>query len=492
MIAVNSRGNCARSNQKTGFSMSTHHLKLLALGLTLTAAPPALADPITYVVKQTIGGGSVVGQIGTDGTIGTLATANVKTWTLALNGVGAMYNITDSNSVVFIQGNAVTATAQNLSFNYSSTGSNFLVFQNGLYSGNHYWCNANVSGACKEGASVVPNSAFDSAAQFEGRTGTQVLGTASGDPTTLPPPTGAISVTTLDALIQSLTDLAISQRAQLITANLFAKVLLGKNEQVSCGNCGGAGVTFGSVSFSAHGRKTLTPELTALFGFAIGHYEEKGAFITDSYTFASGLRFDPANMGASRPYLEVGGALAPGQRASYQRAYMTGAGVASGVGATRTSNMSVYARGGWVSRLSPRDELAGSVSLGHSWQTQNSYSEVTGASNPFDAQYSRGVSQTSMVGVSAQYTHLFGKRVEVAIDGTVSRSFGSNSSIDATIAGFGQRNVAAGEITYFEPGARVSFRVTRNVQVDAFINATVADQSIGTSKHGGFGVNINF
>jgi hypothetical protein len=476
--------------------MRTGHLKFIASGLALAAAPPALADPITYVVKQTIGGGTVLGQIGTDGTIGTLATANIKTWTLELKGVGATYNITDANSSVFIQGTAVTATAQNLSFNYSSSGSNFLVFQNGLFSGNHYWCNANVLDACKQGASVVPNSAFDSAAQFEGRTGTQVLGTASGGTspptTTVPPTVNPISVTTTDALNQSLNQLAISQRAQLITANLFAKVLLGKNEQVSCGNCGGAGVTFGSVSFSAHGRKTLTPELTALFGFAIGHYEEKGAFITDSYTFAGGLRFDPANMGASRPYLEVGGAVAPGQRASYQRAYMTGAGVASGIGTTRTSNMSVYARGGWVSRLSPRDELAGSVSLGHSWQTQNSYSEVTGVGNPFDAQYSRGVSQTSMVGVSAQYTHLFGKRVEVAIDGTVSRSFGSHSSIDATIAGFGQSNVAAGEITYFEPGARVSFRVTRNVKIDAFINATVADQSIGTSKHGGFGININF
>jgi hypothetical protein len=30
------------------------------------------------------------------------------------------------------------------------------------------------------------------------------------------------------------------------------------------------------------------------------------------------------------------------------------------------------------------------------------------------------------------------------------------------------------------------------VKIDAFINATVADQSIGTSKHGGFGININF
>ncbi|MEG3147535.1 hypothetical protein U1839_23030 [Sphingomonas sp. RT2P30] len=482
--------------------MRIDSLTLAAPLIALAFASPALADPITYVVKQTIGGGSVVGQIGTDGTLGTLTTTNVKTWDLTLNGVGQTYIINTANSSVQIQGNAVMATATNLSFDYSGPGSNYLLFQQGLFSGNHYWCNANVSGTCRQGATAAPISAVnDPSAQFEARTGVQVLASASGAtptptptpaPTPTPPPIGPIAVTTVDALNQSLTQLATSLQAQLITANLFAKILLGKNEQVSCGDCGGAGVTFGSVSFSAHGRKTLTPELSALFGFAIGHYEEKGAFISDSYTFAGGLRFDPSTMGRSRPYVEIGGAVAPGQRASYQRAYMTGAGVATGVGATRTSNMSIYARAGWVSRLTPRDELAGSVSLGHSWQTQNSYAEATGAGNPFDAQYSRGVSQTSMAGVSAQYTHLFGKRVEFAVDGTVSRSFGSHSSIGATIAGFGQANVAAGEITYFEPGARISFRVTRNVKVDAFVNATIAGQSIGTSKHGGFGINITF
>ena len=472
--------------------MRIRFLTAVAHVTTLALAQPALANPITYVVKQTIGAGSVVGQVGTDGTLGTLATANVKTWDLTLNGVGKTYNITNTNSSVVIQGNAVTATATNLSFNYSGTGSNYLLFQQGLYSGNHYWCNANVGGACLQGATVAPISAvFDPSAQFEGRTGIQVLGSASGS-TPTPIPIGPINVTTLDAINQSLLLLAQSLQAQLITANMYAKVLLGKNEQVSCGDCGGAGVTFGSVSFSAHGRKTLTPELTALFGFAIGHYQEKGAFISDSYTFAGGLRYDPATMGASRPYVEVGGAIAPGQRASYQRAYMTGAGVATGVGTTRTSNMSIYARAGWVSRLTPRDELAGSLSLGHSWQTQNSYAEAAGNGNPFDAQLSRGTSQTSMVGLSGQYSHLFGKRIEVAMDATVSKSFGSRSNIAATIAGFGQANVAGGEITYFEPGARVSYRVSRNVKVDAFINATIANQSIGTSRHGGFGINVNF
>ena len=458
---------------------------------TLMAATPAIAQSgITYVVSQQIGSGSVVGQIGTDGTTGTLTSSNIKSWTLALNGKGATFSITDANSAVVVQGNALTATPQSLSFDYSSSGSNLLLFQQGLYSGNHYWCNANSAGACAQGASVVPNSAFDSAAIFEPRSGVQVLGMASGAaPTT---PVGPINVTTTDELNQSLYQLALSQQAQLITANLVGKLLLGKNDQVSCGNCGSAGLSFGSFSASAHGRKALTPELTALFGLAFGRYEEKGAFVTDSYTFAGGLRYDPADMGSSRPYFEVGAAIAPGQKASYRRAYLTGAGMATGAGATRTSNISAYARAGWVARLNRRDEVGGSLSLGHSWQTQRSYDEATGSGNPFAAQYNGGLRQMSMAGLSAQYTHLFGRRIEVGVDAGISRSFGSHSSIAATIAGFGQGKVDAGEITNFEPGARIGVRLSRRVKIDSFINATIANQSIGTSKHGGFAFGLSF
>ncbi|WP_174285385.1 hypothetical protein [Sphingomonas bacterium] len=462
-------------------------MRIISLGCLALAAMTlfdrsASAQSITYVVKQQIGQGSVAGQITTDGTAGTLAATNITAWNLALNGVGATYNITNTNSSVVVQGGATSATAQNLSFNYSTAGTNYLLFQQGLYSGTHYWCNSSAAGACAQGASVVPNSAFDSAAQFEARTGSQVLGMASGP----------MFVTTTDALNQSLNNLAASQKAQLITANLFSQVLLGKNEQVSCGDCGGAGATFGSLSVSAHGRKAITNELTALFGIAVGRYEEKGAFITNSYTFAGGLRYDPSTMGASRPYFELGGAVAPDQHATYQRPYMTGTGPATGIGQTKTTNMSVYARAGWVSRLTRRDELAGAISYGHSWQIQHSYAEAPGPGNPFDAQYSRGINEVNMAGVSAQYSHLFGHRLELGVDGSVSRSFGSRNSIVTTIDGFGQNALPAHEITYFEPGGRLSYRVSRRLKIDTFINATMSNQSIGISEHGGFGVNLSF
>jgi len=463
--------------------MRLTYVSLIAAGALMMTASPALAQAqgTTYIVKQLIGTGTVVGQIATDGTTGTLSTANISAWNLALSSNGAAYTLTNANSSVVIVGSAVTATATNLSFDYGKAGTNYLLFQNGLYSGSHYWCNSSAAGACAQGATVAPNSVFDGTEQYETRTGVQVLGTA-----------GPVYVTTTGAINKSLDQLAASQKAQLLTENLFSSVLLGKNEQVSCGDCGGADMTFGSFTVSGHGRKSITPELTVLYGMDAGQYEEKGAYITNAYTFAAGLRYDPSNMGASRPFLEIGGALTPDQDVSYQRVYSLGSGSAIGIGETKSSEMSLYARVGWVDRLTPRDELAGSFSLGRSWQTQDAYQETAGGANPFNAVYSGGIIQVSVAGLSGQYTHLFGRRVEVAIDATIARTFASRSSVDASIDGFGDQTVGTGEITYAEPGARVSYRVTRRLKIDAFINATIANRSIGNRAHGGFGVSFAF
>ena len=93
----------------------------IGLGL-LSLAQSAYAAPITYSVNQTFGPGSAVGTITTDGTIGSLASANITGWSLTLNdGTNTVLVQTGSNnSAVFITGTALTATPTNLLFNYGS------------------------------------------------------------------------------------------------------------------------------------------------------------------------------------------------------------------------------------------------------------------------------------------------------------------------------------------------------------------------------------
>ncbi len=165
------------------------------------------AAPITYDVDQTIGAGSVMGTIQTNGATGVLDSADIIGWNLELNGVGASINLTNSNSVVDDVGSDVTATANDLFFNYSGADNGFLVFQVVLFSGNEYYCNAVTSQGfdCAPGASVVPQSHSDPSAQFELRTGNQIIGTV---PSAVPEPS------TLSVMLLGLAGIALAYRLQ--------------------------------------------------------------------------------------------------------------------------------------------------------------------------------------------------------------------------------------------------------------------------------------
>jgi hypothetical protein len=81
---------------------------------------PAAADAIIYNVNRTVVLGSVTGTITTDGTIGTLATNDITSWNLTLNGPAASpFNLTNLNSGVEIIGNDLSADATNLYFDFS-------------------------------------------------------------------------------------------------------------------------------------------------------------------------------------------------------------------------------------------------------------------------------------------------------------------------------------------------------------------------------------
>ncbi len=157
----------------------------LLLGLAMVAAlvgvGPCAAASITYSVDQTIGAGSVVGTIQTDGAIGVLGTGDFTAWNLTLNGVGASSVIknSDFNAAILVQGADVTATASDLYFNFSGPDGGLLLFQDGLFSGTLYYCDAASSGTCYQGATVTPQSIFDASAQNVAAGGNQIIGVAA-------------------------------------------------------------------------------------------------------------------------------------------------------------------------------------------------------------------------------------------------------------------------------------------------------------------------
>ena len=116
----------------------------LALLAVLLSPMVANADPITYNVDRVLGDGTVTGYITTDGTLGTIGFGNFIDFSLTLtapnftNGSPAFINDDGANlSYSYGDPNAITATAQDLLFDPTTTTS-FILFWTDNQS--HFWC----------------------------------------------------------------------------------------------------------------------------------------------------------------------------------------------------------------------------------------------------------------------------------------------------------------------------------------------------------------
>jgi len=301
-----------------------------------------------------------------------------------------------------------------------------------------------------------------------------------------PPVTGA------DSSGASIGDLANQRYNQMITNRVLGTVLLGVNEQVNCSDCVSAFGSAGSFSAGIHGRKEITSNLALLAGIAYTQYSEGGYHVTSAPIGAFALRYDFVDWGSSRPFFDVGTVLSPFQKVRYNRSYLTSLGAVTLNSDTGSENYAVYGRAGWITRLSPHDEVAASVELWQLWQRVNGYNDPAAAFNPFDASIASGTDRTSLVRIGGQWTHLFGSNVEANINGGWVQSFATRSGIVATVTGDGTVVPTIGNQGWFEYGGRLGYRITKGWVADLFLNGTAGAQPVGNTIHGGVGLRVNY
>ena len=288
---------------------------------------------------------------------------------------------------------------------------------------------------------------------------------------------------------------------QIITNRVLGTVLLGVNEQVNCSDCVSAFGSAGSFSAGIHGRKEITSNLSLLAGLAYTQYGESGYKVTDAPIGAFALRYDFTDWGSSRPFFDVGTILTPFEKVNYSRgySYTTSFGPPASPSvalqsSTNASEYSVYGRAGWITRLSPRDELAASVEVWQLWQSVSGYSDPNAAAfNPFNANVATGTDRTNLAKIGAQWTHLFGDNIETNINGGFVQSFANHSGLVATVTGEdGLVAPTIGNQSWFEYGGRVGFRITKGWVADLFVNGTLGPQPVGNTIHGGVGLRVNY
>ena len=140
-----------------------------------------LASATIYDVNRTIGAGSVTGFIETDGVFGVLTASDFLDWNLLLYDGTSTFDLTGplsgNNSTVFVQGADAEEFGSLLLFNFSGIDNGMFLFQQGLFSDNHFYCDASQPNSpCFAGETVVPISVMNGYQNDQDLRGIEVIG----------------------------------------------------------------------------------------------------------------------------------------------------------------------------------------------------------------------------------------------------------------------------------------------------------------------------
>ena len=103
------------------------------LAASVLALCAGSAHATTYVSTRNVGDATAQLSITTDDTIGVLAKGNILDWTITLTRgarTTTLFGPGDDNSIVDISGNALTASATQLSFDFGGADNSYVLFMN--------------------------------------------------------------------------------------------------------------------------------------------------------------------------------------------------------------------------------------------------------------------------------------------------------------------------------------------------------------------------
>jgi fibronectin-binding autotransporter adhesin len=198
------------------------------------------------------------------------------------------------------------------------------------------------------------------------------------------------------------------------------------------------------------------------------------------------------NWGSSRPFIEAGGSLTPYESVNGSRAYPNGLTTASGSWSSVDRDLFLFARAGWLARLTPIDEAAAYADLDRNWLQSGGYTEATTAINAYPLSSAPTTQALNIARLGAQYTHLFADNIEANVSGAVAHGFGGGAGgpVDVTDIGLLAAN-ALPTTTWFEYGARVGYRLNDQMVLDAFVLGALGGE-VRATAHGGIAVRVAF
>ncbi|MDO9433000.1 MAG: PEPxxWA-CTERM sorting domain-containing protein [Phenylobacterium sp.] len=118
-------------------------LNIVAMSAALSFLAAGFAEAATYIANRAIGGGNANISVTTDGTLGILKSANIVDWNITLTHGGDVFvlkgPVSGANSDHLVLGSALSATANDLLFDFSGSGL-FLIQAPYISSSQTFWC----------------------------------------------------------------------------------------------------------------------------------------------------------------------------------------------------------------------------------------------------------------------------------------------------------------------------------------------------------------
>jgi hypothetical protein len=255
----------------------------------------------------------------------------------------------------------------------------------------------------------------------------------------------------------------------------------------------GAFAEGGSAMGGVRGQINLGGGLTIFGGLAYGQEGYADAKVGASPWGALAGRYVWDNNAAVKPFVEIGGWLAPGEPMSFSRSYMNGAGTATGIGNTAGSLSYVYGRTGTALRISTTDEFDPALELGRAELSAGGYQETLSAANPFPAAVNGGATAATVGKIEGTWTHRFNEVFEGSLYGAYAHGWSGGSGIVASVAGVGTFTpVSSQSLNWGEYGVQVGYRITSNIKLNGFVDGLAGGDGIGGKLHVGLGIDANF
>jgi hypothetical protein len=299
-------------------------------------------------------------------------------------------------------------------------------------------------------------------------------------PAATPAPLVVAGLTTFSSVQSSINDLSDNRFGMMAQQHGLAAPLLGGDKPMGLGNEAGVFASVGSASGGGFVRYGFGSGFSVLGGLAYGKETYPDADLRRSGIGALALQYLYGGSGWWHPFIEAGGWIAPDASLS-------------GTGYTHGDLSYIYARAGILLANSKWDQLTLAAEYGRERMSVDGYAEPLSAANPFEAHVAGGTDSIDLAKLRLAWSHRFTSH----LDGTVwvagVRGFNRESDLTASVPGIGTLSpTELDTLTWAEYGARLGYRLTEAVTVDAFANGVSGKEGIDTTVHVGAGVRVQF